>query len=188
MINLESRITLPNQDDLDNFAQEFKNKIILENELKNKKNYTEIILENNKQTSFYYQGEEYILLIIAYSNSNFVILSKNKKIGNIYSADLEDSEFPDDEESIDLPPQYETKCILGNRLDLLNNFLSNFIAANIFFIFNKMIKIEKFKLFGLNDLTNKDITSDCCSKNENSFLIKTIKNYSNYDCNEQGNR
>ena len=42
MINLESRITLPNQDDLDNFAQEFKNKIILR--LANKKLCNKFIL------------------------------------------------------------------------------------------------------------------------------------------------
>jgi len=191
-------IILNNQqkDEFEEFAENFQKKTLInstskiqqENELELNSYLNEINIENNKQVSFKFKNKDFNIIFISYTNLNFIILSENKKIGNLYRAEIEESEFQiDQDEEIEmLPPEYEVKCILGNRFDNLNGFFANFISSNFFNFCQKANKAinEKPKFEYKNpeneNCQHKEIDifegKKDFYKNENSFFHRAIRN------------
>lgn len=130
-------------ENFEEFAENFRKKLeIQKKEAEQKAILREIDLENIKQKFIEYKNFKFFLQFICYSNLNFILLSENKKIGNLYLAEVEEPEYriEDDEDIDQLPPEYEIKCLLGNRFDNLNSFVSNFISSNLFNSFHQANK------------------------------------------------
>lgn len=177
------------EDDFDKFIKNFES-----TKLNDKKNteitYKEIPTQNMKSKLITYKNKQFFFSFIAYSNINFIILSQEKKIGNLYEAEVEEPEYQLDQEEDEeeLPPNYEVKCLLGNRFDKLNSFLSNFIAAFCFNIFEKAEKLNEIKpkFFKETEETfiNKKIREDLYKEfyfveNKKSFFNEYVKSNSN---------
>ncbi len=187
--------TLKEKDDFEEFAENFnKNTTIYNQEeykIKENSSLKEINLENNKQFSFKYNEKEYNFIFLSYTNLNFIILSENKKIGNLYTANVEEPEYQlDQDDDIEmLPPEYEIKCTLGNRFDNLNGFFANYISSNFFNFCQKANKAlyenPKFDYnfkheneFDKNENQHIDIFKgrENFIRNENSFFNKCVRN------------
>jgi hypothetical protein len=152
--------------------------------------YKEIATQNIKTKIIKFKNKEFFFSFMAYSNINFIIISQQKKIGNLYEAEVEEPEYQIDQEEDEeeLPPNYEIKCLLGNRFDNLNNFISNFIAAFLFNIFEKTEKANETKPKFIKDneesIINKKIREDLFKNlyfinNEKSFFNEYVKCFSN---------
>lgn len=198
LINSNKNIIPEEKDDFEEFAENFiKSASIINNNNNTNKNLNqnsslkEINLENNKQLSFKFREKEFNFVFLSYTNLNFLLLSENKKIGNLYTAEVEEPEFqiePDSEVEM-LPPEYEVKCILGNRFDNLNAYFSNFISSNFFNFCQKANKAlhEKPKFFynedGMDNNNNNEkkeidifLNEKKFYENQNSFFHKAVRN------------
>jgi hypothetical protein len=185
-------------DDFDKFVKNFQ--LINTNTNSNKKEiekekeiitYKEINTQNIKTKIIKFNNKEFFISFMAYSNINFIMLSQEKKIGNLYEAEIEEPEFQIDQEEDEeeLPPNYEIKCLLGNRFDNLNNYISNFIAGFLFNIFDKAekkaneIKPKFFKETEesiLNTKIRENLFKDLYFiDNELSFYNNYVKCFSN---------
>jgi len=180
--------TNDHEDDFEQFVKNFQSTNLKEQN--NNPSYKEIPTQNMKSKFINFNNKEFFFSFIAYSNINFLILSQQKKIGNLYEAEVEEPEFQIDqnEDEEELPPNYEVRCLLGNRFDALNNFISNFIAAFCFNIFEKAEKENETKPKFIKEteesIINKKIRDNLNKdlyfiKNEKSFFNEYVKTGSN---------
>ena len=88
----------PKQPELNDDFQEIFNNFESMKVKEEKSPYQEILTENMKNKSIKYNNNEFYLCFIAYSNINFFILSNQKRIGNLYEAEVEEPEFQIDQE------------------------------------------------------------------------------------------
>jgi hypothetical protein len=89
---------------------------------------------NFSKTDFSFNNTKFELGISLYSNTIFIIISTNSKLGSFYIGECENQDTLDPEENL-----YEIQCILGNRQDEATSVLANSLIT---YVFTKMFKSE----------------------------------------------
>ncbi len=95
-------------------------------------------IKNFKSTIFEYLGFKFTLCITIFSNLIFVIISQNGKLGSFYLGEKDQEKDFLEEESEEFV--INTKCLLGNRKDETNLFLSETLIRKIFQSSSEYIK------------------------------------------------
>lgn len=89
-----------------------------------------IELSNFQHITFDHDNTKYEIGISLYSNAIFIIITTNGKIGNLYSLDLSSEQMLDSYTKSKEEKELETaECLLGNRRDERNLFISNVLLS-----------------------------------------------------------